>query len=430
MGTTDRRAVSARTLERRSTLNNPVVPLSSDGILSVLGTGMTTDAGVNVSEMTALRLSVVWRCVTLIAQAIAAMPLRAYRPQLDAEGNIIARSLTPCPILEQPHPEFTPFDFWEMVFTHLLLWGNAFILKVPDGLGRTTRLLPIPPWKVSVRRASGGTVLQPGEKQYFILEPSGAKTSLPYLTDEEVLHIPGFGYDGVRGLSPIAHIRQGIGLGIAAEEFGARLFGSGSLIGGVLQSDKEIDQTRANELKASWRERITGLARAHEIAVLDSGLKFVPIALPPEDSQFLQSREFTVTDIARFYGVPVHLVNDVDKSTSWGAGIAEQSLGFVRYTLQSWMTRGEQRVTLGGILLPGLVAAFDPSDLLRGDTAARFAAYSVALSGRWITRNEVRGKEGLPPGPAELDEFDPPPGPAVTITPAPLPFQGKEPKGA
>src|SRR4029077_3560312 len=260
------------------------------------------------------------------------------------------------------------------------------------------RLLPLQPWTVTVTRKRitvDGIDSYYGPKLYTV-SAQGAPSEP--LTDDEILHIPGLGYDGLKGLSRIAYGRQFMGVGLAAEQFGGRLFGSGSLIGGVLQTEKKLDQTQANVIKQNWRERMTGLARAHEIAVLDSGLKFQPISIPPEDSPVIETRRFAVEEVARFYGVPPHLVGAVEKSTSWGAGIAEQSLGFVRYTLSEYMVPFEQRVTKE-LLPPGQVAEFDTDRILRGDAAARWAVYATAKAIGCFSANDILRKEGEPPIP-------------------------------
>jgi HK97 family phage portal protein len=192
--------------------------------------------------------------------------------------------------------------------------------------------------------------------------------------------------------------RQALGLAVAAEEYGARLFGSGSLMAGVLQTDQRLDEDHAKALKARWRQKMAGLAHAHEIAVLDSGAKFQPVSFPPEDSQFIESRKFQVVEIARLYGIPPHMLGDVERSTSWGTGIAEQGIGFNVYTLRPWLARIEQ--TLSNELLPrGVNCRFDVSELLRGDAKSELEAHQVAVLSGQETPNEARAARGMPPLP-------------------------------
>ena len=405
--------------ENRASLNNPSVPLSSDSIVAILGTGFTTDAGVNVGETNAMRSTAVLRAVQVIAGTIAGLPLNVF----EQDANGIDRTRVPSAVLAQPYPDMTSYEFWELVVTHLLLWGNAFCLKIYNELGdQVVRLLPLLPYDVQPMRrltASGGAY---GPKCYVMSDRIGGGV----LTDDEILHFPGLGYDGIKGLSVVAMCRQAIGLGIAAEEAAARLYGSGSLLGGVLQTDQRLEQPQAEAIKLRWRERVSGLARAHEIAVLDAGLKFVPVSIPPEQAQFIQSRQFQIGEIARIFGVPPHLLMDLDKTSSWGQGVAEQSLGFIRYSLSFWLSRLEGRINMG-VLPANQHAEFDFQGLLRGDTAARYAAYNAALAGGWMNANEVRQAEGLKPGGPELDAYVQSIAPLKA--PASLDVSGKIPKG-
>ena len=374
--------------ETRASLNNPSTPLSSDAIVSVLGTGFTTDAGVNVGETNAMRSTAVYRAIQVIAGTIAGLPLNVYEDSPDG----VDRTRVSVQVLRQPYPDLTSYEFWELVLTHLLLWGNSFCLKIYNELGdQVVRLMPLLPYDVQPMRQllPNGTAY--GPKVYAMSPRIGGG----FLTDEEILHFPGLGYDGIKGLSPIAMMRQAIGLGIAAEEAAARLYGSGSLLGGVLQTDQRLQQDQADAVKLRWRERVSGLARAHEIAVLDAGLKFVPVSIPPEQAQFIQSRMFQIGEIARIYGVPPHLLMDLDKTSSWGQGVAEQSLGFIRYSLSFWLSRLEGRINMG-VLPANQHAEFDFQGLLRGDAAARAEFYASARGAGWMTGNEIRHAEGLP----------------------------------
>lgn len=393
----DPRAAASNPLisEFRASLNNPAVALSSDSIIAVLGSGLRTDSGVNVSELTAMRMTAVWRCVSLMSGLVAQLPLKTYGI-LSGGG----RAELELPILKSPYPGMTSYQMWELVMVHLLLWGNAYLLKIYDELGQNVvRLLPLNPWSVYVRRNTPIPGSAFGSKVFAV---SGADHTY---TDEDILHIPGVGYDGIQGLSPIAHARQGIGLGLAAEEYGARLFGSGSLHSGFLKTDQRLTQEGADVIKQRWRERIAGLGKAHEVAVLDNGLSFVPITIPPDQAQFLQTRAFTVEEICRLYGVPPHLVMQTDKTSSWGAGIAEQTLGFVRFTLSAWTTRLEQELTLH-LCPPGQYLEFDMRRLLRGDDANRYSVYATAKAIGVMTGNEIRKAENMPPGGPELDVFN------------------------
>jgi HK97 family phage portal protein len=216
-------------------------------------------------------------------------------------------------------------------------------------------------------------------------------------TTKEILHLPALGYDGVTGCSPIRAAAEGIGLGIAAEKSAARLYGSGNMISGVLQTEQRLTAEQASQLKASWKAKLSGIESAHDIAVLDSGASFHPVTMPYKDSQFLESRQFQITEIARMFGVPLYLLMETQKSTSWGTGLEQQAQGFVTWDLApTWLTPTEQRVTKE--LLPKTqYAKYQLGGLLRGDSAARAVFYRAMRDTGAFSANDIRDLEELPP---------------------------------
>jgi len=360
----------------RASLENPQTPISSDAIVELLG-GTPTDSGVRVTEEKSLAMPAVWRAVNLIAGSIASLPLHAYRHA--GAGREVVTSGRAARFMDAPHADMTPFEFWELMSAHLLLWGNAYAWRGRTELG-DTKLVGLHPSRVKPGRTSEGV------KVYAI---DGGRIAA---TDAEVLHIPGFSIDGIVGLSPIGMARQGIGLALAAEQFGAKLFGSGSLAMGVLETDQRLTPDQANTVMARWREKRTGMKSAHEVIVLDSGAKFHQLTINPTDAQFLESRRFQVSEIARMFGVPPHMLMDTEKSTSWGTGIEQQSIGFVVYTLRPWLTRIEQRVTR--ILKPEPVYAhFSVEGLLRGDSKQRGEFYQLMWGLGVLSTNDIRALE-------------------------------------
>jgi HK97 family phage portal protein len=363
---------------RRASVESPAVPLTSTTLIDWLS-GPKVHAGVSVNEKNALGMPAVWRAVNLIAGTCASLPLHLYRYR-DDDTRLKVRTA----LLDQPHPDLTPFEVWEQVFAHLALWGNAYLLKLRNQGGQLSELWPIHPSRVKTGRASDGTKIYQVDNN----------TDDPQ-TDDTILHIPGFGYDGIVGLSPITIARQGIGLAMAAEEYGARLFGSGSLASGILQTDRVLDQPTADRLKARWKERVGGLDRAHEVAVLDAGTKFQQLSIPPEDAQFIESRRFQISEVARMYGVPPHMLMDTEKSTSWGTGIEQQNIAFVVYTLRPWLTRVEQRVS--SLYPRPQFVRFSVEGLLRGDTQQRAAFYKQMWDVGAFSTNDIRRYEDLSP---------------------------------
>ncbi|MEV4974441.1 phage portal protein [Streptomyces scopuliridis] len=370
--------------QQRRALENPAQPLTSSALLDYLG-GQVVDAGVSVSERTSLRMPAVWRAVGLIAGVSAALPLPTYR-----DGT---RTKVPTDLLKDPHPELTPLEVWRLAYAHRVLWGNGYVQKLRDGAGQIRELWPVTPDRVQVERVRPSDDL-PGGKLFQVTDDWGVQH---VLTSREILHIPGVGYDGLTGCSPVRLAAQGIGLGQAAEKSAARLFGSGNLIGGVLQTEQRLNPDQANALKERWKAKMSGVSNSHEVAVLDSGASFKPVAMPNVDAQFLESRQFQVVEIARMFGVPPFLLMSTEKSTSWGTGLEQQAQGFVTWDLSpTWLAPTEQRITKE--LLPkDLSAKYQLGGLLRGDSAARATFYRAMRDVGAYTANDILDLEDLPP---------------------------------
>lgn len=377
----------------RASIENPAVPLTSGALLDFLGIKPNA-AGVTVTEKTSLGMPAVWSAVNLIAGTCASLPLHGYH-----KGDVTRKKLTSgnaANLLEFPHPDLVPYDFWELVHAHRLLWGNAYILKLRNALGVIVELWPIHPSRVKVGRVGpNGDPSVMGQKVYAVDGGEDAG-GLTYVGDREILHLPAFGYDGVCGLSPIRIASQGIGMALAAEEYGARLFGSGSLASGILQTEQRLKQEQADALSARWKRKANGIQTAHDVIVLDAGTKFTQLTIPPEDAQFLQSRQFQVREVARMFGVPTHLLMDVEGSTSWGSGIEEQTLGFVIFTLRRWLIRTEQSVTR--MLRPDTVyAKYSLEGLLRGSPEKRAEFYTKMWNIGAFSTNDILELEDRAP---------------------------------
>lgn len=371
----------------RRSVENPQHPLTSQALIDVM-VGPSTDAGVSVSEKSALGLPAVYRSIALIAGTCAGLPLHAYRDRGDLRERMAAQPA----LVASPHPDLSRFEWAELIYVHLLGWGNAYLRILRDQNGIARELWPIEPARVRVGRTRAG------EKMYGIegadLSASSEDGVLP-LTDREILHVPGLGYDGVQGMAPIRAARQSIGLAMATERHGARFFGSGTTLSGVLSTDQRIDVDTADRLKARWKAANSGPDNAHDIAVLGSGTNFTPVSVNPADAQFVETQRFSIAQIARIFGVPPHLLGDTEKSTSWGTGIEQQSIGFVTYTLRPWLVRVEQRLSR---LLPSpQYVKFSVEGLLRGDTKARYESYATARQWGWMSVNDIRRLEDMTP---------------------------------
>jgi HK97 family phage portal protein len=403
----------------RRYLDRRAIPSSSATLANILGFGSRTLAGVEVSETTALRNMAVLRAVALNADTIAGFPIRTYRDRADSTSPAGIRNEVHLPLFQgEAYPDVTWFEWKELTLVHLLLWGNAYSLKVRnEGGDRVARVLPIHPGTVDVRRQDPRRT--PGN-------PSGKEFRLAgqedWLSPAEVMHIPGLGYDGVKGLSPIGLARQAIGVAVAAEEVAAKLFDSGLLNGGVLEAQRDITEDEAKAAKQGWRDRVSGIVRTWEVAIVGSGFKYIPATIPPREAQWLEARQFGVQEVARLYGTPPDLLMDNSATGNTAADQRAQSL--VKFGLQHWVDRLENRMSTH--LCPaGTILQLEMGNLLRGDATGRSAYYTAALDPDkgWMTRAEVRAAENLPPEEDQpedppVDEPAPPP-----VAPVPDPQQ-------
>jgi HK97 family phage portal protein len=335
-----------------------------------------TWAGVPVNADSAQRLSTVWACVRLLSDTVSTLPVDTYR-----RGD--RTPLEPPAVLVTPAAGWDLSGWLEANVRSLLLRGNSYSLVVDRGADlRPSQVEPVHPDAMGVRITAEGMV-----EYRFRGKPWPA---------EDVLHIKAYRMGGLPvGLSPVEYARQGIGLALAAEEYGARLFGMGSLMGGVLQTDAELDENEAKALKDRWREKVAGLAKAHDIIVLDSGAKYVPISIPPDQAQFLESRKFQVAEIARIFGVPPEMVAAEAGNSLTYANVEQRSIDFLTYGLRPWLTRLEH--ALGSLLPRGQYCKFNAAGLLRTDLKTRYQSYKLALEGGWLTLDEVRELEDREP---------------------------------
>lgn len=372
-------------LEARSTplssINDPNTPLYQ--ALTGMMDGVPVASGVTVTQESGMRVMAVFACVRIIAETIASLPVKTF----NGEGADRAELKLPSEqyIWGEPNPEHTKQVFWEQTIGAALVDGNSFTNTARTRAGTIGELYPVNPNTVHIERTKAGDLAY---------EVAGDKTH----TRETMIHIPAFSLPGqLRGLSPIGQARQAIGLSLAAEEFGARLFGNGTNLGGLITADKDVSEDTAKAWKARWRELYGGLGKAHDIAVLGGGAKFQTLTIPPEDAQFLETRRFQLSEIARLYRVPPHLIADVERSTSWGSGIEEQNIAFLAYTLLPWIRRFEQAITKWMLPIRPHYAQFKVDGLLRGDTKTRYMAYQLGRAGGWLSINDIRRLEDLPP---------------------------------
>jgi HK97 family phage portal protein len=347
-----------------------------------LGLSHTTLAGVAVTERSSLGLTAVFRAVGLIAGTVAGLPLKAYTET----AGIKTRAES---FLDNPNgPDgLTPFEWVELVLTHLLLHGNAFLAHITNGAGAVIGLEPIHPSCVTIN-----PVAEPWRKEF---EVSLADGTTQTLTPFDLTHIPALGTDGVRGLSPITVCRQAIGTGLAGDEAAARMFGSGMLIGGLVSSDEALTKEQAEEVKAGLKAKLAGVDKAGDIAVVNANLKFTPWTMSAEDAQFIETRAHQIEEVSRIFGVPPHLLGQTEKQTSWGTGVTEQNRGLSRFTLMSWTSRVEQR--LARLLPEAQTCEFDYAGLLQGSPQEEIELLLAQVNGGLLTLDEARAIRNLPP---------------------------------
>lgn len=357
-----------------------------------------SSAGKNVNERSAMQMTAVYSCVRILAEAVASLPLHLYRYKEDGgKERAIDNNLYHL-LHDEPNKEMSSFIFRETLMTHLLLWGNAYAQIIRNGKGEVVALYPLMPNKMQVDRDENG------ELCYIYTRSSDEAKTMEgvtvYLTPRDVLHIPGLGFDGLVGYSPIAMAKNAIGLAIATEEYGAKFFANGAAPSGVLEHPGTIKDP--SRLRENWNSTFGGSANSGKVAVLEEGMKYTPISISPEQAQFLETRKFQIDEIARIFRVPPHMVGDLEKSSF--SNIEQQSLEFVKYTLDPWVIRWEQslsRALLNEDEKRKYFFKFNLEGLLRGDYESRMSGYAVARQNGWMSANDIRELENMDKIPAE-----------------------------
>ena len=356
-------------------------------------------SGKHVNERTSMQMTAVYSCVRILSEAIASLPLNTFR-YLENGGKEKAIDMGLFRLLhDEPNPEMSSFIFRETLMTHLLLWGNAYAQIIRNGKGEVIALYPLMPDRMTVDRDKSGQLYYKYTKSND--EAPTMESGSVYLAPSDVLHIPGLGFDGLVGYSPIAMAKNAIGLAIAAEEYGSKFYANGAAPSGVLEHPGTLkDPSRVRE---SWQATFGGSANANKVAVLEEGMKYTPISISPNEAQFLETRKFQINEIARIFRVPPHMVGDLEKSSF--SNIEQQSLEFVKYTLDPWVIRWEQalyRSLLSEEEKKTVFFKFNVEGLLRGDYQSRMSGYATARQNGWMSANDIRELEDLDRIPAEL----------------------------
>lgn len=355
-------------------------------------------AGKLVTERSAMQITAVYACVRILAEAVAGLPIHLYR-YTDSGGKEKALDHSLYFLLhDEPNAEMTSFIFRETLMTHLLLWGNAYAQIIRNGKGEVMGLYPLMPNRMTVDRDEKGNLYY----QYQMQDSDGLKKSgTVNLKPKDVLHIPGLGFDGLVGYSPIAMAKNAIGLSIATEEYGAKFFANGAAPSGVLEYPGVLKNPE--RVRENWNAVYGGSGNNGKVAVLEEGMKYTPISISPNEAQFLETRKFQIDEIARIFRIPPHMIEDLEKSSF--SNIEQQSLEFVKYTLEPWLIRWEQsimRALLSKEEKQQYFVKFNVDGLLRGDYQSRMQGYSVGIQNGFMSPNDVRELENMDLIPDEL----------------------------
>lgn len=349
-------------------------------------------SGKTVNERTAMQTTAVYSCVRILSEAVASLPIHVYRYTDTGKERAYTHPLYHL-LHDEPNPEMTSFVFRETLMSHLLVWGNAYAQIIRDGNGKVLALYPLLPDKMEAERDEHGQL-------YYIYtrnsdeNPNFKEYGRVYLREQDVLHIPGLGFDGLVGYSPIAMAKNAVGMTLACEEYGASFFENGANPGGVLEHPGVLKDPA--KVRESWQSVYGGSRNAGKVAVLEEGMKYQQIGIPPEEAQFLETRKFQINEIARLYRIPPHMVGDLDKSSF--SNIEQQSLEFVKYTLDPWVIRWEQSLQRA-LFLPQEKQEYfiklNVDGLLRGDYQSRMNGYSVGRQNGWLSANDIREMEDM-----------------------------------
>ena len=360
-------------------------------------------SGKIVTERSAMQMTAVYACVRILSEAIAGLPLFVYKYRADggkekALDHPLFRLLH-----DEPNPEMTSFIFRETLMTHMLLWGNAYAQIIRSRRGEIVGLYPLMPNRMKVDRDEDGKLYYEYRKQTD--DGADIKGGTVRLQPKDVFHVPALGFDGLVGYSPIAMAKNAIGLSIAAEEYGAKFFADGGTPKGILKVPNLIKNR--DKVREDWKKGFY-TSSGGNVAILEVGADYKAISINPQEAQFLETRKFQIDEIARIFRVPPHMVGDLEKSSF--SNIEQQSLEFVKYTLDPWVCRWEQamcRALLTEKEKPNMFIKFNMDGLLRGDYQSRMNGYAVARQNGWMSANDIRELENMDRIPADQggDEY-------------------------
>lgn len=354
-----------------------------------------TSSGVPVTTASSMTVPALWACIRVLAESVAQLPLVLHE-RMDNNGRQRAEAHPLYRLLHDlPNPDMTSFQLRETLMVHLLTWGNAYCEIVWTRSGQVESIWPIPPDRITVERLpNGGPII------YDVwTDPENGRPP-DRLPAYRVWHIAGMGFNGLVGFNPLRTHMENIGLALATREYGARFFGNGARPGVILKHPGTLSDEAYERLKASFNDAHEGLSNAHRTKILEEGMDFATVGVPPEEAQFLGTRQFQTEEIARIYRVPPHMIGDLSKATF--SNIEHQGMEFAVHTLGPWLVRWEQTILrdlMAGSERQRFFPEFIVAGLMRGDTQSRYEAYQKAVQGGWMSPNDVRMLENLPPIP-------------------------------
>jgi len=339
-----------------------------------------TQSGVLVNETLALNLSAVYACTQVLSQTIGSLPLIVYQRTSDGKSRAMQHPLYRI-LHDSPNREMTSMSWRQAMLLHLCLWGNHYSEIERDSRKNPVALWPITPWRVTLKRIDG-------QLMYVVALDSGV-VQIPFAN---MLHIKGLSYDGLLGLPPLRAARETIGLGLAAQKYAAKFFANDARPGGVLEHPGQLSDEASERLRKSFEKSHEGLDNKFRVSVLEEGMKYSVVGVPPEDAELLETRKFGISEIARYFRMPMHKISDLERSTN--NNIEQQAIEFVTDTIRPWLVNIEQELTFK-LFTGDYYPEFLIEGLLRGDIATRYAAYAIGRQWGWLSADDIRELENM-----------------------------------
>lgn len=348
-----------------------------------------TSSGYAVTDDTAMRVGAVFACVRILSDSVAVLPFHLYEHDGDTRKIQYEHSINKI-VSRKPNSWMSSYEFKRLIMTHLCFRGNFYGLIV-SSIGRVLEIIPIHPDQMTV-----------SQKENLQLEYkfTGKSGVTKIFAQKDILHIRALSKDGVTGMSPIQAAREEIGLSAQTTRHGGALFKNGAQVGKVLKHPKTLSEGAANRLRSNIEDNYSGADNAHKTLLLEEGLDLDEVGMTSQDSQFIETRKFTRSEIAMFFGVPPHMFGDVEKATSWGTGIEQQGIGFLQFTLMPWLVNIEERFWLDLLTdkeSEKLYFKFNVSAVLRGDFKSRQEGLQIQRRNGVISANQWRAVEEMNP---------------------------------